>query len=99
MSKAKERLKTVYDEYIENSPGVDDYTSELFIAQDEQIIELEQDKKEMLDLLIEAYEKNEHWGILNYHRLTFEYQMKVKNIIEKHTEKKIEEILNEKNYC
>lgn len=48
---------------------------------------------EMLGMLIETYIQNDHWGNGNYHKWSQETNDKVKDIIEKATGLKIEEVL------
>ena len=52
MSNSEKELKIAYDEYVKNSPGVDEYAMELFNAQDRRIKELEEEN-ELKDKIIQ----------------------------------------------
>jgi len=54
---------------------------------------IQSEKDELIEALKSAYVHNDHWGESNYHRLTHDEENNIKNLLEKHTGKSIEELL------
>lgn len=83
--------------YYEFKNETDKYHEGLVDPINDYVCELEEQKADMLEVLIEAYRRNNHWGEANYHRWDTEFENLVKKVIETVRGKSIEEALSDRS--